>query len=103
MTFKTSFEFADGEETEIELEAEFHDGSFSHAFGTERIPHTLDGISFDDTGYTPAQAKQIQDAIDCGKFDDNAWQALPEALAEAEADRADYAYEQHKDRMLFAD
>jgi len=97
MTFKTSFEFTDGAETTIELTAEFTDGSFSHAFGVEHVPHTLDGITFDESGYTPAQCAEIQTAIDNGRFDDNAWEAL------AEADCADYEYEQHKDRILFAD
>jgi hypothetical protein len=74
--FTVSFEFADGTETMIELAAEFTDGSFSHAFGVERIPHTLDLITFDDSGYTPAQCTEIQTAIDNGRFDDNAWQTL---------------------------
>lgn len=99
MTFKTSFEFTDGEETEVELIAEFVDGSFSHAFGVERIPHALESITFDKSGYTPAQCAEIQTAIDNGRFDDDAWQTL----AEADDRRADYEYEQHKDRMLFAD
>ena len=103
MTFKTTFEFADGMEIALELAADFTDGSFSHAFGVERIPHTLDLITFDDSGYIPAQCTEIQTAIDNGRFDDDAWQALPKALAEAAADRAEYEYEQHKDRMLFAD
>ena len=74
--FTASFEFEDGTETEVELTAEFTNGGFSHAFGYQPMPNELDGISFDDTGYTPAQAKQIQDAIDCSKFDDAAWETL---------------------------
>ena len=100
--FAVSFEFTDGAETTLELTAEFSDGSFSHAFGVEHVPHTLDGITFDETRYTPAQCTEIQTAIDDGKFDDDAWQALPEALAEADADRADYAYEAAQDRAMFS-
>ena len=103
MTFKTSFEFEDGTETEVELTAQFTDGSFSHAFGVEHVPHVLDGITFDESGYTPAQCAEIQTAIDNHQFDDNVWEALPEALSEAAEARADYAYEAAQDRLLFAD
>ncbi len=99
MTFKTSFEFADDTETMIELTAEFGDASFDHAFGTEHIPLALDNITFDEFPYTPAQCAEIQTAIDNGRFDDDAWEALPEALAEADADRA---YEQYKDRAMLS-